>query len=154
MTTHTVSRFHAGLARAFALLPIVLMAPSCATSGIAQYEDTTVVIGGVARINFGHADINWWLLQGQMSSLTIQPEGTTQLASATLRVFEDANGNGTYDTGENQKSFTSTSSGSSLSISNVSLSAGDVSGWNTSNVSWQVDVTDASGHVYTTSSHL
>jgi opacity protein-like surface antigen len=139
------------LLAAFTMLALV---PSCASSRVAQYADTVVRIKGVCRIEFGQANFNWWLLQGSLSNLDISPEPGVQLAGATYRVFEDANGNGAYDAGEHQKSYTSSASPNGLSINNVGLSAGDIAGWNTNNISWQVEVTSSNNQVYIHSQHL
>jgi hypothetical protein len=154
MIERRVQRLTVPLARMLALLPVLVVAPSCAASRVAQFDDVTIVIKDVCRVRFGTANINWWLLQGSMSSLDISAEGGTQLANAKFRVFEDSNGNGSYDVGEHQKSFSSTTTTTGLSINNVSLSAGDMAGWNTDNISWQVEVTDATNHVFIHTQHL
>jgi hypothetical protein len=136
------------------LLPALMICPSCASNTVAELDDTLIVIKGLCRIQFGYAGINWWLLQGSMSSIDIAAEPGVQLAGAVVRVFEDANGNGTFDTGENQKSFTSSMSGGNLSVSNINISAGDVAGWNTSNVSLQIEVTDSNNNTSIHSQHL
>jgi hypothetical protein len=153
MITRKVPKLAGRIGRLFVLLPALMVCPSCMSSRIADIDDTSVLIAGLCRINFGHADFNWWLLRGSMSNVSITPEAGAHLASAVVRVFEDANGNGTYDTGENQKQFVSTQSGNGLSVSNISISAGDVSGWNTSNISVQVEVTDTSNHTSIYSQH-
>ena len=153
MITRKVPKLAGRIGRLFVLLPALMVCPSCMSSRVADIDDTSVVIAGLCRIHFGHAGFNWWLLQGSMSSVTIDPEGGAHLASAVVRVFEDANGNGAYDSGENMKQFASTQSGSGLSISNISISAGDVSGWNTSDISVQVEVTDTSNHTSIYSQH-
>jgi hypothetical protein len=63
-----------------------------------------------------------------------------------MRIFEDANGNGAFDSGEKQKAFQATSSSNGLSFSNVTVSAGDVAGWNTDHVQCSVEVTDSAGN--------
>ncbi len=153
MITRKVPKLTGRIGRLFVLLPALMISPSCMSSRIADIDDTSVLIAGLCRINFGHAGMNWWLLQGSMSNVSVDPEPGAHLSSALVRVFEDANGNGTYDTGENMKEFASTQSGSGLSISNISLSAGDVSGWNTDHLSVQVEVTDASNHTSIFSHH-
>jgi hypothetical protein len=154
MITRKIPKLAGTIGRTVLLLPALMLAPSCASHTAAQIDDTFVVIKGLCRIQFGHAGINWWLLQGSLSNVTITPEPGAQLASAVVRVFEDANGNGTFDAGENQKQFTSTTSGNGLSVSNITVSAGDVSGWNTNHVSLQVEVTDTSNHTAIHTQHL
>jgi hypothetical protein len=154
MFTRKIPKVTGRFAQALVLLPALMLAPSCASTRVVQLDDSVVVMKGLCQIHFGYAGINWWLLQGSMSSIDITPEPGAQLAGAVVRVFEDANGNGTYDTGESQKSFTSTTSGSGLTVSNITLSAGDVAGWNTSNVSLQVEVTDSANNTSIHSQHL
>jgi hypothetical protein len=154
MVTRKVPKFRGSLGRLLVLLPVAIVGPSCAANRVAQFEDTTIVLKNVCRIRFGQANINWWLLQGSVSSLDIAAEGGTQLSSAKFRVFEDANGNGSFDAGEKQKAFTSSPSATGLSVNNVSLSAGDIAGWNTDNISWQVEVTDSTNHVHVHTQHL
>jgi hypothetical protein len=154
MITQKVRKFPGRIGRLLVLLPVLMVSPSCASDRIAQFEDTTLLIKGACRIRFGHANINWWLLQGQMTNIDVTPEGTTQLSSATFRVFDDSNHNGTYETGEPVKNFASVPTTAGLTFSGVSLSAGDVAGWDTNNVSWQIEVTDSANHVYTTSQHI
>lgn len=155
MITRRVRKLNARLGLMLALLPVSMVAPSCAANRVGDFDDTTILIKNVCRIRFGHAAINWWLLSGSVSSVDISAEPGTQLSSAKLRVFEDANGNGNYDTGEKQKSFTSvTSPTGGLTVNNVSLSAGDIASWNTDNISWQVEVTDSTNHVHVHTQHL
>jgi hypothetical protein len=154
MITRRIPKLTRGLGLMLALLPVSMFAPSCAANRVAQFDDTTVLMKGVCRIRFGHANINWWLLQGSVTSIDISAEAGMQLSGATFRVFEDANGNGSFDAGEKNKAFSSSPSPTGLSVNNVSLSAGDVSGWNTDNISWQAEVTDSANKVHVHSQHL
>ena len=139
-----------------AALPIMCCAAlgaaiGCAGVHTAQFDHEIFTIKNVCKIRFGAAGVNWWLLQAGVSSVDVTPEPGAQLQGATLRVFEDANGNGAFDTGEKQKSFGAVSGPNGLSFSNVQVSAGDVANWNSSHVQCSVEVTDASGgtHVWT-----
>jgi hypothetical protein len=153
MITWKVPKLSGRFGQLCVLLPALMISPSCMGSRVAELDDTSVVIAGLCRINFGHAGLNWWLLQGSMSSVSITPESGAHLASAIVRVFEDANGNGTFDTGERTKQFASAQSGNGLTVSNITISAGDISGWNTSSISVQVEVTDTSNHTSIYSQH-
>jgi len=137
-------------------LVAVAVAPfaSCSTSRIAHIEYAHYYLKGVCKITVGQGNVNWWLLSGSISSVDLTPENGTQLANATLRLFDDANGNGAFDTGENSKSFQSSTSSNGLSFSNVQLSAGDVANWNADRVSCAIEVTDSTGKVHTWSSPL
>jgi hypothetical protein len=154
MITRRVPKITRRLGLALALLPMSMVGPSCAANRVAQYEDTVIVMKNVCKISFGHANVNWWLLTGSVTSIDISAEGTAQLSSAKFRIFEDANGNGSFDAGEKQKAFTSSPTAGGLSVNNVSLSAGDIAGWNTDTISWQVEVTDSANHVHVHTQHL
>lgn len=126
-----------------AVAPLV----SCATNRMGSIEHQVFVFKGVFKITVGSANVNWWLLSGSVSSVDVTPEPGIQLASATLRIYDDANGNGAYDSGENSKSFQSTTSGNGLSFSNAGVTAGEVANWNADRISCSVEVTQTNGKV-------
>lgn len=131
---------------------LALATASCAgNQAIAQVEHKTLEIPGVATIRFGGGSINFWLLSGSISSVSV--EGT-DLTSSTLRVYEDANGNGQYDAGEAVKEFAGSRSSNGMEITDVSVAAGEVSDWNPGDARWEMEVVDGDGKSHVTGGGL
>lgn len=119
----------------------------CSSLRAASFDHEVYVIKGVAQIRFGSAGLNWWLLTAGVSSVDVTPEPGAQISSAKMRIFEDANGNGAFDTGERERSFQATTTQNGMSFSNVQVSASDVSGWDKDSVQCSVEITDGGGNV-------
>lgn len=146
----TCARGAAPLALALALIPLA----GCKSVRAGEISYSTYDYPGVFRITVGQGHFNWWLLQGGVSSVDLAAAPGVNLASAELRIFDDANGNGTFDAGESSKSFQSSSNPNGLSFSNVSISASDVLGWDTERISVAISVTDSAGKAHVWSKPL
>ncbi|MEY2785214.1 MAG: hypothetical protein RL277_1424 [Planctomycetota bacterium] len=124
----------------------------CQSLSRAQADLSRATFPGIAKVDVGKAEIDWLALRGSISRLSV----TTvrgPLKSASLTLFEDINGNGLVDFGEEVKSYTTSESGEGLVLTDVTLSASELAGRRPDKLQVLFSVIDGDGksHVHSTS---
>lgn len=139
-------------AAAVALLCAVALAGCRGMDLRAEIDSRRVTIPGVAQIAFGGVSVNFLPAGGSLDLVSVTPIGETDLAASSLRVFDDVNGDGVWNEGEPVHRFVGTEAGGGFEVTDVTLTAGQVRGWN--RPTWQIDITDADGGKHVVSEGL
>jgi hypothetical protein len=120
----------------------------CAALSRAEADFASATFPGIATVHVGKAEIDWLALRGSISRLSVTSV-RGPLKSASLTLFEDINGNGIKDPGEEIKSYTTTEGGEGLTLTNVTLNALDLANRNREKLKVMFSIIDGDGKSHT-----